>query len=232
MRTKVAIMLGLAESHVRVITPEVGGGFGSKLNVYGEEAVLGFISMQLHKPVKWAETRRENFAATIHGRGQIGDLEVAIKKDGRVTGIRYKVWADLGAYHQLLTPAIPTLTGLMLTGSYRIPAARMDVTGVYTNKMSTDAYRGAGRPEATYSIERLMDIVADELRMDPIRLRVANFPKPSEFPYHTACGLDYDSGDYVGALAKAKQLAGWKDLLDQRAEARRAGRLFGVGVST
>ncbi|HEY3130182.1 MAG TPA: xanthine dehydrogenase family protein molybdopterin-binding subunit [Acidobacteriota bacterium] len=232
MRTQVAIMLGLAENHVRVITPEVGGGFGSKLNVYGEEAALGFISMQLHKPVKWAETRRENFAATIHGRGQIGDLEVAIKKDGRVTGIRYKVWADLGAYHQLLTPAIPTLTGLMLTGSYRIPAARMDVTGVFTNKMATDAYRGAGRPEATYVIERVMDLVAQELSMDPVDVRRVNFPAKKDFPFATATGLTYDSGNYDAPLKKALKLAEYKKWRREQQKARKKGRYIGIGLST
>jgi aerobic carbon-monoxide dehydrogenase large subunit len=132
----------------------------------------------------------------------------------------------------LLTPAVPTLTGLMLTGCYRVGAIRMDVTGVYTNKMSTDAYRGAGRPEATYAIERMMDVVANELQTDPIRLRLTNFPKKSEFPFHTACGLDYDSGDYHASLAKAKKMVNWNSLLEERARARAAGRLYGVGVST
>ncbi|HJY28358.1 MAG TPA: molybdopterin cofactor-binding domain-containing protein, partial [Pyrinomonadaceae bacterium] len=121
MRTQVALMIGMPENKLRVITPEVGGGFGSKLNVYAEEALLGWISIQLGKPVKWIETRRENIQATIHGRGQVGDIEVAFKNDGTLTGLRYSVFADLGAYHQLLTPAIPTLTGLMLSGAYKIP---------------------------------------------------------------------------------------------------------------
>jgi carbon-monoxide dehydrogenase large subunit len=217
---------------MRIVAPEVGGGFGSKLNLYAEEALCSHLAMRLNAPIKWIESRRENASATIHGRDQISYYEVAVNNDGRLVAIKSKTIADLGSYLQLLTPAIPTLTGLMLTGCYKFQAMKMDVTGVYTNKMSTDAYRGAGRPEATYSIERLMDIVADELRIDPIQLRIANFPQPSEFPYHTACGLDYDSGDYFAALTKAKQLAGWKDLLNQRAEARRAGRLFGVGVSS
>ena len=163
MRTQVAIMIGIPENKLRVITPEVGGGFGSKLNVYAEEALLGWISMQLGKPVKWIETRRENIQATIHGRGQVGDIEIAFKNDGTLLGLRYSVFADLGAYHQLLTPAIPTLTGLMLSGAYRIPAIQMNITGVFTNKMATDAYRGAGRPEATYVVERALDLVASEL---------------------------------------------------------------------
>ena len=148
LRTQLALMIGIPENKLRVITPEVGGGFGSKLNVYAEEALLGWISIQLGKPVKWIESRRENMQATIHGRAQVGTVEVGVKNDGTITGLRYNVVADLGAYHQLLTPAIPTLTGLMLSGAYKIPAIQMNVTGVFTNKMSTDAYRGAGRPEA------------------------------------------------------------------------------------
>src|SRR5437763_7676602 len=195
LRTQLALMIGIPENKLRVITPEVGGGFGSKLNVYAEEALLGWISMQLGKPVKWIESRRENVQATIHGRAQVGTIEVGVKNDGTITGLRYNVVADLGAYHQLLTPAIPTLTGLMLSGAYKIPAIQMNVTGVFTNKMSTDAYRGAGRPEATYVVERVMDVIARELNLDPIEVRRKNFPKADEFPFHTATGLDYDSGD-------------------------------------
>ncbi len=159
LRTQLALMIGIPENKLRVITPEVGGAFGSKLNVYAEEALLGWISMQLGKPVKWIESRRENIQATIHGRGQVGYVEVGCKNDGTITGIRYNVFADLGAYHQLLTPAIPTLTGLMLSGAYKIPAIQINITGVFTNKMATDAYRGAGRPEATYVVERGVDLV-------------------------------------------------------------------------
>src|SRR4029450_919818 len=161
MRTQVALMIGIPENKLRVITPEVGGVFGSKLNVYAEEALLGWISMQLAKPVKWIETRRENMQATIHGRGQVGEIEIGCRNDGTVTGLRYNVIADMGAYHQLLTPAIPTLTGLMLSGAYKIPAIQINVTACFTNKMATDAYRGAGRPEATYIVERAMDLVAE-----------------------------------------------------------------------
>src|ERR1041385_2135909 len=147
--------------------------------------------MQLNRPVKWIEGRRENMQATIHGRGQTGYIEIGVKKDGTLTGLHYNVFADMGSYLQLLTPAIPTLTGLMLTGCYKFKAMRMDVTAVYTNKMSTDAYRGAGSPEAPYLIGRLVDIVANELKLDPIRVRLQNFPKPDEFPFNTACGLLY-----------------------------------------
>ncbi len=232
LRTQLALMIGIPENKLRVITPEVGGGFGSKLNVYAEEALLGWISMQLGKPVKWIESRRENVAATIHGRAQVGTVEVGVKNDGTITGLRYNVVADLGAYHQLLTPAIPTLTGLMLSGAYKIPAIQMNVTGVFTNKMSTDAYRGAGRPEATYVVERVMDVVARELNLDPIEVRRKNFPAASEFPFHTATGLDYDSGDYEAALTKALNLSGYKKLREEQEHERGNGRLIGIGLSS
>lgn len=232
LRTQVALMLGIAENKLRVITPEVGGGFGCKLNVYAEEALLSWIAMQHKNPVKWIEGRRENIQATIHGRGQTGTVQVAVKNDGTLLGLKYDVIADIGAYHQLLTPAIPTLTGLMLSGCYKIPAISMKCTEVFTNKMSTDAYRGAGRPEATYLVERLMDCVASELKMDPIVLRQKNFPKPEEFPFATACGVVYDSGDYEKALAKAMDIADYAKLREEQAAARAAGRVMGIGVST
>ncbi len=232
LRTQLALMIGIPENKLRVITPEVGGGFGSKLNVYGEEALLGWISIQLAKPVKWIETRRENMQATIHGRGQVGYIEIGCKNDGTITGLRYNVFADLGAYHQLLTPAIPTLTGLMLSGAYKIPAIQINITGCFTNKMATDAYRGAGRPEATYIVERAMDLVAVELGIDPADVRRKNFPGQNEFPFHTATGLDYDSGDYSAALDKAQQLAGYRELREEQKRARAQGRLIGIGVST
>jgi carbon-monoxide dehydrogenase large subunit len=232
LRTTLAAMLNVPENRLRVVAPEVGGGFGSKLNVYAEEALLAWIAMHLHKPVKWIESRRENMTATIHGRGQTGTVEVAVKNDGTLLGLRYNVIYDLGAYLQLLTPAIPTLTGLMLSGCYKIPAIQLNCTQVYTNKMATDAYRGAGRPEATYLIERVLDRVADELGMDPVELRRKNFPKPEEFPFATAAGLVYDSGDYAKALDKALGIVDYKKLREQQAKARAEGRLMGIGVST
>src|SRR2546426_2794921 len=232
LRTQLALMIGFPENKLRVITPEVGGGFGSKLNVYAEEALLGWISMQLGTPAKWIETRRENMQATIHGRAQVGTVEIGCRNDGTITGLRYNVFADLGAYHQLLTPAIPTLTGLMLSGAYKIPAIQMNVTGVFTNKMSTDAYRGAGRPEATYVVERAMDIVAAELKMDPVEVRRKNFPAANEFPFHTATGLEYDSGDYEAALDKALNLSGYAKLREEQTEARAEGKIIGIGVSS
>src|SRR5437764_7143451 len=232
LRTQLALMIGIPENKLRVITPEVGGGFGSKLNVYAEEALLGWISIQLGKPVKWIESRRENMQATIHGRAQVGTIEVGVTNDGTITGLRYNVVADLGAYHQLLTPAIPTLTVLMVSGAYTVPASPVNRTGVFTNKMSTDAYRGAGRPEATYVVERIMDVIARELNLDPVAVRRKNFPNADEFPFHTATGLDYDSGDYEAALAKALDLSGYQKLRADQAQARAEGRIMGIGLSS
>jgi carbon-monoxide dehydrogenase large subunit len=232
VRTLLPGMIGIAENKLRIVAPEVGGGFGAKLNLYAEEALCAHLAMRLHAPIKWIESRRENAASTIHGRDQIGDYEIAVKSDGSILGIKARTTADLGSYCQLLTPMVPTLTGLVLSGCYRIPAVKIDIVGVYTNKMSTDAYRGAGRPEATYLIERLMDVVAKQVGVDRIDLRMKHFPAPTDFPFATSCGLTYDSGNYQGALAKAKQLADWDQLMKERAAARAAGRLFGVGVST
>ena len=233
-RTQVAIMLNMPENKLRLIAPEVGGGFGSKLNVYAEEAMIGWASMQLGRPVKWIEGRRENIQATIHGRGQTGYIEIGCKKDGTITGFRYNVFADMGAYFQLLTPAIPTLTGLMLSGCYKIPAIQMNVTSTFTNRMSTDAYRGAGRPEATYVIERAMDLVAAELGMDVVEVRRKNFPAPfgGDQPFKVATGLFYDSGNYHAALDKALKMVDYTKLRDEQKKARNEGRLIGIGVST
>jgi aerobic carbon-monoxide dehydrogenase large subunit len=232
VRTQIAAMLDVPEFSVRVITPEVGGGFGSKLNIYAEEALVGYLSMKLCTPVKWIESRRENFQGTIHGRDQIDDVEVAIKKDGTILGLRFRAIADLGAYYQLLTPLIPTLTGLMASGCYKIPAIRAEVIGVLTNKMSTDAYRGAGRPEATYLVERMLDLVAVELKKDPVEVRRKNFPKLSEFPYATPTGVIYDSANYPRSLDLVLKNSGYTKLRQEQAKARKQGRVVGIGLST
>ncbi len=232
LRTQIAIMLGLPENTVRVITPEVGGGFGSKLNVYGEEGVVPWLAMKLGRPVKWSETRRENIAATIHGRDQINECELALKKDGTILGMRTRVYADLGAYHQLLTPIIATLTGLMSTGCYKIPLIEFEILGVFTNKMSTDAYRGAGRPEATYLIERMADVAAQELNLDPAEFRRRNFPKPKEFPFATAAGLNYDSGNYQATLDRALKTVDYQKLRARQKAGWKQGKYYGIGLST
>lgn len=232
LKTQISVMVGLPETAVRVIAPEVGGGFGSKLNVYAEEGVVPWLAMKLGRPVKWAETRRENFLATIHGRDTLNDVELALKKDGTILGLRARILADMGAYHQLLTPLIPQLTALMHAGCYKIPAIQIDVIGVFTNKMSTDAYRGAGRPEATYNVERIMDVAAHELGMDATEFRRKNFPQPKEFPFTTVTGLTYDSAKYQESLAKALKLAGYDALRRRQQVGWKSGKYYGVGVST
>jgi carbon-monoxide dehydrogenase large subunit len=232
MRSLVAQMLGLEENRVRVATPEVGGAFGCKLNVYAEEALMGFVAMKLNKPVKWIESRRENFLCTIHGRGHVDYYEVAAKKDGTITGIKLLIIQDLGAYHQLLTPAIPTLSVLMMPGLYKTANIRADIIGAFTNCVPTDAYRGAGRPEATHGIERMVDILAAELKMDPAEIRLKNFIQKEDFPFPTATGLTYDTGDYSLPLKKALGMAGYEELRAEQAEKRKKGELMGIGIST
>jgi len=232
VRTLVAGQIGMPENRMRVIAPEVGGGFGSKLNIYREEALAAFVSRELGVPIKWVESRSENFLTTIHGRGQVGEIEMGLKNDGTITAFRYNVLADCGAYYQLLTVAIFTLTGLMLPGPYKIANIEMNATGVFTNKVATDAYRGAGRPEATYILERMMDIAANELGMDPVEIRRKNFPDKSEFPFSTSAGLSYDSGDYHLALDRALEAVDYPAMRAEQEEARKDGRYLGIGFST
>jgi carbon-monoxide dehydrogenase large subunit len=232
LRNFVAQSLKVPDNRLRVMALDVGGGFGSKLNVYPEEILTPFLAMRLGRPVKWVETRRENLLATIHGRDQINNVEVALSKDGRVLGLRCRTIADIGAYLQLFTAAIPTLTAIMALGCYKIPAISFGVTEVFTNKMATDAYRGAGRPEAAYLIERVMDLAAAELGMDPAEIRLKNMVGPKDFPYTTATGLVYDSGNYAAALKKALDLAGYKKLRAEQKRRRKQGKLFGIGLSS
>jgi carbon-monoxide dehydrogenase large subunit len=232
LRTQIAVMLGMAETSVRVITPEVGGGFGSKLNVYAEEAVVPWLARKLGRPVKWIEGRRENIAVTIHGRDQIDTVELALKRDGTILALRARVLADLGAYHQLLTPIIPTLTALLMVGCYKIPAVDIEIRGVFTNKMSTDAYRGAGRPEATYIIERMVDVAARALNMDPAEIRRKNFPKPSEFPFNTSTGIIYDSANYQKSLQRALEMSEYDKLRARQKQGWKEGKYYGIGLST
>ncbi len=232
VRTLVAGMLGLEENRMRVIAPEVGGGFGSKLNIYAEEALMGFIAMQIGKPVKWIESRRENFLCTIQGRGHVDYFELAAKKDGTILGIKLKLIQDLGAYHQLLTPVIPTLSVLMMPGLYRTKNIRADIVGAFTNCVPTDAYRGAGRPEATHGIERMVDILSDELKIDPAEIRLKNFVHNEEFPFPTATGLMYDSGNYAAPLEKALATVDYQKLRAEQTEARKQGKLMGIGICT
>jgi len=188
--------------------------------------------MKINKPVKWIESRRENYLCTIHGRGHVDYYEVAAKKDGTILGIKLKIIQDLGAYHQLLTPAIPTLSVLMMPGLYKTTNIRADIVGAFTNCVPTDAYRGAGRPEATHGIERMVDILAAELKMDPVEIRLKNFIGNDQFPFQTGTGLTYDSGNYAAPLHKAMGIVEYDKLRKEQAQARSQGKLMGIGVST
>ena len=231
LRSFIAAMTGLGQDQVRAIAPEVGGGFGAKINIYGEEYVAAAVSKRLGIPVKWTEDRSEAFVATTHGRDIVGYVELAAKRDGTVLGLKLRLIADIGAYNMLLTAAIPTLTMMMANATYNIPAVRTTLTEVFTNKTPTDAYRGAGRPEATYFVERAMDMLARELKMDPADLRRKNFIQPNQFPFATQVGAVYDSGDYEKALNQALKTANWAGLKAERDAARKQGRLVGLGLS-
>src|SRR5688572_5045940 len=231
LRSMIAAMTGLGQDQVRAIAPEVGGGFGAKINIYAEEYVTAAISKRLGIPVKWVEDRSEAFVATTHGRDIIGYVDIAATRSGKVLGLKMRLIADIGAYNMLLTAAIPTLTMLMANGTYAIPAIRTTLTEVFTNKTPTDAYRGAGRPEATYFVERAMDMLARELNMDPAELRRKNFIPANKFPYQTQMGAVYDSGNYEAALDAALKAANWKGLIAERDQARKEGRLVGIGLA-
>lgn len=226
-------ILGIPEHKLRIIATDVGGGFGSKIPCYPDEALVGFAAKTLGRPVKWTEDRREHFMATTHGRDHYDDVELYGKKDGTILAIRVRATANMGAYLSTAAPGVPTiLFGLIISGPYQIPYAEADVYGVFTNTTPTDAYRGAGRPEATYLLERMVDLFAREIGMDPVEVRRKNLVRAEQFPYNNPMGLTYDSGDYHGALHKALEMAGYAEFRRQQEEARRAGRLVGVGVTT
>ena len=231
LRSFIASMNGMGEDQVRAIAPEVGGGFGCKSAGSAEECVTAAVSRRLGVPIKWIEERSEAFLATSHGRDLIGYVDLAARRDGVVLGFKLRIVADVGAYNMLFTAAIPTSTMLMASGNYAIPAVRATLTEVFTNKTPTDAYRGAGRPEAIYFLERAMDMLARDLEMDPAQLRRKNFIRPEQFPYATQTGVEYDSGDYDKALDRALEMAGWEQLKAARDAARAEGRLVGLGLS-
>ena len=226
-----SVMLKLPEHRVRVIAPEVGGGFGSKIPVYADEVLTAFAAITLGRPVKWAEDRSENYKVTIHGRDHIEYVEMCGTRDGRITGLRTKVYAGLGGYASTAAPGIPTiLHGLVYSGAYTIANIHGVVHGVYTNGTPVDAYRGAGRPEAAYLIERLVDIFARKIGMDPVEVRRRNFIPKDRFPYIVATGLSYDSGNYEAALDKAVGMLDYRAFRAEQEKARRQGRYLGVGV--
>src|SRR5215207_2107463 len=200
LRLFLALQLGISEERIRAIAPEVGGGFGSKLQIYGEEIALAWASRKLERPIKWVESRTEGMMATHHGRDQVAYVRVGATRDGKITAFHTRILQDLGAYLMLLTPTIPSLGAFVMSGVYDIPAVQTDITGVFTNKMPTDAIRGAGRPEATHMIEVTIDQLAEELGMDRLELRRKNFIAADSFPHEVAIGVVYDSGNYQGAL--------------------------------
>ena len=232
-RLVLSLVLGVPEQRLRVVAPDVGGGFGSKIPVYPWEAVVCWLAMRLGRPVKWVEDRTENFLATTHGRDQVQYVDLAAKKDGTILGIKVKVVANMGAYLSTAAPGIPTiLFGFMPGGCYAIKAGKVEVTGVFTNTTPVDAYRGAGRPEALFIIERMVDILARKLGMDPAELRRKNLIPADKFPYQTALGLVYDSGNYERAMRKALDIVGYEKLRQEQGQARKEERLMGIGLST
>lgn len=232
-----AFVFGIPETKMRIISPQVGGGFGAKIYLYPEYVLMTALAKKIGRPVKWSETRRENYIATTHGRDHITEVEIGAKKDGTITGLRVHTYANMGGILSTIAPGIPTtLYGRLLSGPYKIPHIYCKVWNVYTNTAMVDAYRGAGRPEATYVLERAMDWVADKLELDPVQVRRKNFIPSNAFPYTPAdnilAGLSYDSGEYTKALDKALEMFDYADFRAEQAEGRKNGKYLGVGFST
>ncbi|GAB3874038.1 molybdopterin-dependent oxidoreductase [Dactylosporangium cerinum] len=234
LRVFYALLTGVPEHRIRVIAPDVGGGFGGKLQVTPEEMIAFFAAQRVRKPVKYTETRGDSMLSAHHGRDQIQDITLTATRDGTLTGIDVKLVANMGAYLGLVGPGVPILGAFMFNSIYKVPAYRFECVGVFTNTTITDAYRGAGRPEATYAIERAMDDLADELGIDPVELRRRNWIKAEEFPFTTVAGLVYDSGDYDAATDKALDLFDYAGLRAEQQRRRDTGDpvQLGIGVST
>jgi aerobic carbon-monoxide dehydrogenase large subunit len=232
LRLFLAILLGVSEDRVRAVAPEVGGGFGSKLNIYAEEVGCAWASMKLGRPVKWIETRSEGLMVTHHGRDQINKVKIGVKSDGTLTAWHTTIIADLGGYHMLLTPLIPPLSAFVMCGVYNTPAVHTDVIGVMTNKFPTDAIRGAGRPEAAHTIEVMMDQIAAELGLDPLEVRRRNFIPPFNEGHETPIGVAYDSGDYAKALDKLMEHVDVAEVRREAEELRPQGVYRGIGFCT
>jgi len=227
--------LGLPEHKLRIVAPEVGGGFGSKIHHYVDEAITGFCAMRLGRPVKWTATRSETNLTDAHGRDHVTHAEIALDAGGKILGLRVETWATMGAYLSTFAPAVPTyLYGTLLSGQYDIPAIHVHVVGTFTTTTPVDAYRGAGRPEATFVVERLMDAAATATGLDPAEIRRRNFVSPDAFPYQTQVALAYDSGNYPGALDKALANAGYDALRAEQRKRREEGSRtqLGIGLSS
>jgi aerobic carbon-monoxide dehydrogenase large subunit len=228
-----AFVLGIPEHKVRVIAPDVGGGFGSKIFLYNEEVVCSWASRQIKRPIRWTSSRREAYMTDAHGRDHVTDAELALSKDGKILGLRVKTTANLGAYLSTFAPAVPTfLYGTLLNGVYAIGAIHVEVTGVFSNTTAVDAYRGAGRPEACYVLERIVDAGAAALKMDPAELRKKNFIPKFSGAFQTHVAVVYDSGNYLGAFEKLLGIFDYKKFRVEQEAARKEGRLLGVGFST
>ncbi len=234
LRFALGAFFGIPEQNIRVIAPDVGGGFGSKLQVTAEEVLAVLVAQKLGRPVKWTESRSEGNLTIHHGRDQWQRIRVAADRDGRLRGLEVDLLADMGAYLMLVTPGVPLLGAFMYPAIYKMDAYSFKCTGVFTTKMPTDAYRGAGRPEATFAIERIMDELAAELGMDPMELRERNWIKHEEFPYTTIATLVYDSGNYEAATARAMELFGYDELRAEQKARRESGDpvQLGLGIST
>ncbi|WP_116952182.1 xanthine dehydrogenase family protein molybdopterin-binding subunit [Jiangella endophytica] len=234
VRFFLAFMLSMPEHKIRVIAPDVGGGFGGKLQVTAEEFISFLAARRLGRPVKCTESRAESMLAAHHGRDMIQDVEISARSDGTVTGLNVRLLANMGGYLRLLTPATPLLGRYMYNGIYKFPAHRFECTGVFTTTTPTDAYRGAGRPEATFAVERAMDDLAAKLGMDPMELRRRNWVRHDEFPFDTVTGLTYDSGNYEAATDRAMELFGYDELRREQRARRDSGDpvQLGIGIST
>ncbi len=233
-RDDLAEVLGVEAANLRVIAPEVGGGFGVKAPLYAEAIVAAYLARHLGRPVKWVATRSEDYVSTYHGRDQTDTIRLAADENGRLQAADLHILYDCGAYYSGIGPLIPTLTVLMMCGVYAIPKIHATITGVFTNRHPAEPYRGAGRPEASYLIERAMNVLAVEMGLDPAELRRRNYIATSAFPYTTPSGAVYDSGDYAGNLQRALQLVDYEKLRREQSRRRRGGsnRLMGIGLAT
>ncbi len=228
-----AFVLQIPEHKLRVVAPDVGGGFGSKIFHYAEEAMVTWAAAKVHRPIKWTAERSESFLTDAQGRDHVSHAELAMDKDGKFLGLRVSTIANMGAYLSTFAPCVPTyLYATLLAGVYTTPAIYAEVKAVFTNTVAVDAYRGAGRPEATYLLERLVDKAAREMKMDRVDIRRKNFIPTDAFPYQTPVALQYDSGDYFSTLDMAMKSSDWAGFEGRRAEAKKRGKLRGIGIST
>ncbi|RDI31232.1 xanthine dehydrogenase family protein molybdopterin-binding subunit [Lentzea flaviverrucosa] len=234
LRWMLSAVTGISEHKLRVIAPDVGGGFGGKLQVTPEELLCLLVARRMGRPVKWTESRTESMLSAHHGRDQIQKITLSARRDGTVTGLKVELLADMGAYLRLVTPGVPILGAFMFNSIYKFAAYRFVCTNVFTNKVPTDAYRGAGRPEATFAIERMMDELAVELGVEPMKIREMNWIRHEEFPFDTVAGLTYDSGNYEAATARAMELFGYEEMREEQARRRSSGDVvqLGIGIST